>query len=220
MNIQNHQPQLIEQEPLPGTEEEDPIQKSIQSLYKENSDLMGWIQIEGTNINYPVMYTKEVDYYLRRDFYKNDDQWGSIFVDPNNTLTPRDSNLIIYGHNMKDDRMFHDLVKYQEESFYQEHPKIIFYTLTTKEEYTIISVFLSKVYSVVDSVFKYYKFHNATSQEEYRTYIENIKAQSLYPIEETATFNEDLITLSTCEYSQKNGRMVVVAKKITKNQLK
>lgn len=187
--------------------------EELQKLYKDNNDLYGWIKIEGTNIDYPVMYIEGEDYYLRRDFYKKYYKPGSIFIDKNNKIEPRDINLIIHGHNMKDGLMFYNLTKYKEEEFYKKHKKITLYTLNGKEEYEVIAVFLSKIYTVSDTTFKYYKYYHIETEEEYNDYINNIKERNLYQIKTTAQYPEQLITLSTCEYSQKNGRMVVVAKK-------
>lgn len=184
----------------------------LNELYKENSDLYGWITIEGTTIDYPVMYTKGEDYYLYRDFYKKKYNPGSLFVDKYNTTTPRDSNLIIHGHNMDDGSMFHDLINYKDINFYQTHKTIKFYTLEEEKEYEIVSVFLSKVYNTDDDVFKYYKFYDASNESEYNNYISNVKKLALYDTGVTSSYDTNLITLSTCEYSQENGRLVVVAK--------
>jgi len=186
--------------------------EELNELYKENSDLYGWITIDGTKIDYPVMYTKGEDYYLYRDFYKKKYNPGSLFIDKYNTITPRDSNLIIHGHNMDDGSMFHDLINYKDENFYKEHKMIKFYTLTEEKEYEIVSVFLSKVYNTDDNVFKYYKFYDASNETEYNSYITNIKNIDLYETGVSASYDDNLITLSTCEYSQENGRLVVVAK--------
>ncbi len=215
-NEAKHQPKKVK-EAAPIIEEKDPKIAELEKLYQENNDLVGWIKIDGTKIDYPVVYTKGEDYYLRRDFYKNDYEAGTLMVDKFNTVTPRDTNLIIHGHNMNDGTMFHDLLNYKKESYYQEHKKITYYTLEEKQEYEIMAVFLSKVYRVKDQVFKYYKFYNATNEEEYNYYIDNIKKLSLYDTGINSCFNNELITLSTCEYSQANGRLVVVARKVSEN---
>lgn len=185
----------------------------IKQMHEENSDLIGWLKIDDTKIDYPVMYTKGEDYYLYKNFKKENYKPGSLFVDKHNTVDPRDTNLIIHGHNMDDGSMFHDLINYKKEGFYKNHKTFTFYTLEEKEEYEIVSVFLSKVYNVDDVVFKYYKFYDAKTKSEYDNYIDNIKKLQLYETNVSASYNDKLITLSTCEYSQENGRLVVVAKK-------
>lgn len=212
-SVSKHIPVVVKKEEIVVNQDEVKL-KEIKKLHEENNDLVRWIKIDGTKIDYPVMYTKGKDYYLRRDFYKNYFKAGSIFINKNNILEPRDINLMIYGHNMKDGFMFNDLLKYKDYDFYKLHKRITLYTIDEKEEYEIISVFLSQVYKVTDNVFKYYNFYNIESNDEYNNYIKNIKYLSLYKIDETAVYPEELITLTTCEYSKENGRMIVVAKKI------
>ncbi len=195
------------------TNDEKQIEK-MKKLYEKNSDFVGWITIADTKINYPVMYTKGEDYYLYRDFYKKKYNPGTLFIDKHNNVALRDINLIIHGHNMDDGSMFHDLEKYKQKDFYLKHKTFTFYTTSEKQIYEIISVFKSKVYNVGDKVFKYYKFYDAKNTKEYNYYISNIKKLALYHIDTTAEYPEELLTLSTCEYSQTDGRLVIVAKKI------
>ena len=123
----------------------------------------------------------------------------------------KSDNLIIYGHHIKNYKMFGELEKYNSKDFYNNHKYIEFTTLYGKSKYEIISVFKT----VADNKgFNYYEFYNANSQGEFDTFINKCKELSLYDIEQDATFGDKLITLSTCEYSKQNGRLVVVAKKI------
>lgn len=213
---EKHQP-VPKKEIKKEVEAVDPKMEEVKNLYKENNDLYGWIKIEGTRIDHPIMYTQGEDYYLRKDFYKQYYEGGTPYIDKHNTVSPRDINLIIYGHNLKDGTMFNDLLNYEKEEYYKEHKKITLYTIEEKQEYEIVSVFLSKVYRVNDKVFKYYKFYNANNEKEYNNYINNIKNLSLYETNVKPCYNDELITLSTCEYSQENGRFVVVARKVTKD---
>lgn len=195
-------------------EEYDPKLDEIKKLYEENNDLIGWLQIDGTKIDYPVMYTPGEDYYLRRDFYKKSFTGGTLYIDKHNIMEPRDINLIIHGHNMSNGTMFADLIKYKDKNYYEDHKHIVYYTLEGKEEYEVIAVFLSKVYNVGDNVFKYYKFYGEQNQEQYFEYIVNIKTLDMHDIELSATYPERLLTLSTCDYYTTDGRLVVVAKQV------
>lgn len=185
----------------------------LADLYAQNQDLAGWIKIEGTRIDNPVLYTPNEDYYLYRGFDKSDNVAGSLYIDKRNVLDPRDDNLLLHGHNMKNGSMFHDLLSYKKESFYKEHKTIRFDTLYEEGTYEIVAVFVSKVYDVDEDVFKYYSFYRAENQQQFDEYIQNVKKLSLYDTGVTAEYGDTLITLSTCEYSQTDGRMVVVAKK-------
>lgn len=185
----------------------------FRALYEENNDLVGWLYIDGTNINYPVVKCNDGEYYLHHDFYGNDDRYGCLFVKDIADVNTPGTNFIIYGHNMKDGAMFGDLDLYQKIDYYNEHPVISFDTLYEERNYEIIAVFKSKVYAANDDVFKYYQFYEADTQEEFDYFYENIKEMSIYDTGVSAEFGDTFLTLSTCAYHTDNGRFVVVAKK-------
>lgn len=190
----------------------------VEELQKENSDVVGWLEIEGTNINYPVLQGEDNDYYLTHNYKKEKISGGSIFLDKDYNFSIPSSNLLIYGHRHQKGLMFEDLVKYKEEEFYKEHSKIRFTTVTEDCEYEIIATFNSRLYYQKETnVFRYYFFINANNEEEYNEFVNNCKKASLYDTGKTATYGEQLLTLSTCDYSQENGRFAVVAKKIKLN---
>lgn len=197
-----------------NTQEESDSENSIDlyNLYLINNDVVGWIRIEGTNINYPVMQNSE--YYLRRNIYKEYSTYGTPFLADYCNINLSD-NLIIYGHHIKSGMMFADLDKYKSYDYYLNHKTIKLYKLqgteTIEEEYKIISCFKT---TVNKGGFKYYNFFNATSEADYNSFLEQCRELSFYNTEDTAKYRDKLITLSTCEYSLNNGRMVVVAKKI------
>ena len=185
----------------------------VEKLQEENEDIVGWIEIEDTNISYPVLQGKDNEYYLNHNYKKEKSQKGSIFLDANYDWSIPSNNLIIYGHNIMNDLMFKDLLKYANEEFYKEHPVIRFTTKENDGEYEIISAFKSKVFNKSDTnVFRYYNFINAETEEEYNEFVENAKKASLYDIEETAEYGEELITLITCSYHTTDGRFVVIGR--------
>lgn len=196
--------------------DEDPtILPKYEALYQQNSDLIGWIEIEGTPINYPVMYTqKDGEYYLHRDFNREYEYSGLPFIDASCSVYPRSTNLILYGHNMKSTTMFSSLINYKDESYFREHPTIHFDTIYEEADYQILSVFYSQVYKKSDQVFKYYQFIDANTKAEFETTLAQIKELSIYDTKVQADFGDLFITLSTCSYHTENGRFVVVAKKI------
>lgn len=201
---------IIEEQVNEEQEKEESI--NLQELYNINTDFIGWLEIENTNMNYPVMQTGEdrKDYYLYKNFYKEYSQMGTPYIAEFCNVQESD-NLIIYGHHINSNKMFGELEKYKKKSFYEEHKKIKFNTIYENSEYEIIAVFKT----IAHTGFEYYKFYNANSEQEFNTFIQKCKELSFYNIEETAEYGDKLITLSTCEYSNKNGRLVVVAKKIT-----
>ncbi len=193
------------------TEVSDTVLDKVKKLNKKNADVIGWIKLVNSKINYPVLYSGD-DFYLNYNYKKEYSKEGSIFIDKYNSLD--DINLIIHGHNMNNGHMFHDLISYKEKSYYEDHKFIDFYTLDEHKRYEVIAVFLSKVYKKTDDVFKYYKFYGDISISEYSEYIKNIKKLSLYEIDSSSKYPTKLISLSTCEYSNENGRLVVVAKEV------
>jgi sortase B len=191
------------------------ILPELASLYAQNPDIAGWLTIDGTGIDYPVMFTPEDgEYYLHRDFNGKADKNGSLFIQKDcDPFTPG-TNIIIHGHNMKSGKMFAPLLKYMDKAYFNEHPAIRFDTLYQKGEYEILAVFLSKVYKKSDKVFKFYEFTQADGKDRFDDFIGNVKKLALYDTGVTAGFGDQLITLSTCEYTDENGRLVVVAKKV------
>ncbi len=181
-------------------------------LSRQNRDLIGWIKIDGTEIDYPVMYTGD-DFYLRHSFDKTDSKSGLPFIDKRCAVKPFGTNTIIYAHNMKNGTMFSGLLNYKSSDYYAEHPIIRFDTLYEAQEYKIVAVFESEVYQKSDMVFKHYNFLNADNHAAFDEYSAGIKALSLYDTGIYPEYGDELITLMTCSYHTENGRFVVVAKK-------
>lgn len=196
------------------SEEEEPvILPQYAGLYAKNNDLAGWLFIENTAIDYPVMQCGDDEYYLHHDFYGNDSKYGCLYVRGKADLADG-TNVIIYGHNMKDGSMFGDLDLYQSADFCRERSTISFDTLYEQRTYEVIAVFRSQVYDVDEDVFKYYQFYEAHTQEEFDDFYQNIKELSLYDTGVTAQFGDTFLTLSTCAYHVTDGRFVVVAKRV------
>ena len=187
--------------------------KKIQE--EENTDIVGWLEIENTSINYPVLQGTDNEYYMTHNYKKQKSKNGSIFLTKDYDWSIPSSNLLIYGHNLNNGTMFQELLKYEKESFYQQHPVIRFTTENEDAEYEIIAVLKARVYYKSEkNVFRYYYFVNAEAEEEYNVFVENAKKESLYSIDKTAKFGEQLITLSTCSYHVKDGRFAVIGRKV------
>ena len=195
---------------IPLTEEES-ILPEYGGLFLQNPDMVGWIKVEGTNINYPVMQTpNEPNFYLKHNFEKEYSDLGTPYVQEDCDIAASD-NLVIYGHHIKGQKMFGALEEYKSQSFYEEHKTIQFDTLTQHNEYEVIAVFKTVAYSLEG--FRYYDFVNAKDEDEFNAYVEKCRELALYDTGVTAEYGDRLITLSTCEYSAQNGRLVVVAKR-------
>ena len=169
-----------------------------QALYLQNNDMVGWIKIEDTKINYPVMQSKDnPNFYLKHGFDKAYTDYGCPYIQENCDVDIPSDNLIIYGHNMKDGSMFSGLMKYTDKSFWESHKTISFDTLTEKCDYEIIAAFKTVVYTDSPESFKYYQFINADTGDEFNAYITKCKELALYDTGVTAEYGDKLITLST-----------------------
>ncbi len=184
------------------------------TLINKNKKLIGWIKIDDTLIDYPVMQTVNNEYYLNHNFNQEEDKNGCIFMDYQCDVVKGCDNYILYGHHMQSGKMFGTLDDYSDESYYKKHPTIQFDTIYEKGTYEIMYVFRSKVYSEEDITFKYYQFINATSEKEFNSYLKEMADMSLYDTGVTASYGDQLLTLSTCDYQEEQGRFVVVAKRV------
>lgn len=198
--------------------EEKNILPEYEKLYEENSDLYGWIKIEDTIIDYPVMHTPELEdtnFYINKNWKKEESELGSIYID--GRCKEDSENLIIYGHNRKDKSMFGSLTKYKEKEYYEQHKYIEFNTLYQKSTYEIIAVSKAVVYynqDVAQNEYLFYEHIELNSKEEFNNYIHYMKENSYYDIANNAEYGDKLITLCTCDYWTENARLLVVAKKI------
>lgn len=222
--------QIKEQNKTPGlaflTDEEDENSESegenappevledYKTLLNMNKDLIGWLKIADINIDYPVMQTNDNSYYLDHNFDKKYDKNGCLFLDYQCDVINRNMNLIVYGHNMQSGKMFGSLSKYSSEDYYKEHPKFEFDTIYEKGAYEIVYVFRSKIYNEDTVVFKYYQFLDAQSEKEFDSNMAEMAKISLYDTGITPKYGDELLTLSTCDYQENNGRFVIVARKI------
>ena len=205
--------EVVEEEKIKNDESD--LLKEYQDLYLQNDDMVGWIKIDGTKINYPVMQTvDEPNYYLRRGFDKKYTIYGCPYMQENCNVDKPSDNLVIYGHHMNDGTMFANLMKYTKKSFWEEHKTIVFDTLEEHKEYEVMAAFKTVVYSDSPESFKYYHFVDAENEEEFNAFVEKCKELSFYDTGVEAEYGDKFITLSTCEYSKKNSRMVVVAKRV------
>ncbi len=187
----------------------------LSELYSQNSDLIAWINIPDTNINYPVMQTKDdPDYYLHKGFDKEYSDYGCPYVAENCDVDRPSDNIIVYGHNMIAGVMFAQLEKFEDKEFWSEHKEFSFYTLHEKRKYEIFAVFKTTVYGENEDEFEYYQFVDSRNKEDFNSYVDKCKALSLYDTDVEVKYGDKLITLSTCEYSGENSRLVVVAKQI------
>lgn len=184
-----------------------------QPLYEMNNDLVGWLKIEDTKVDYPVMQTPDnKDYYLKRNFDKERNSHGSLYCREDCDINTPSDNITIYGHHMKDGTMFGGLKKYQQKSYWEEHDTVIFDTLYEHHTYKIFAVF--KTTASIGRGFTYHSFVNAEDEADFNEFIATCKKLAFYDTGITPEYGDKVICLSTCEYTQQNGRFVVAAVRV------
>lgn len=191
-------------------EEVSPGPSPYEELSLENPDFSGWLSIEDTPIDYPVMYTpQEPEYYLRRAFDRSDAVSGSLFIGAG--CGPDAPHVMIYGHNMKDGSMFGSLLQYAQADHAAAHPIIRFDTLSQSGEYRVLAAFYSHAYVPGEEGFRYYQYADLSRREDFEEYVQKAKGAALYDTGTEAEYGDRLLTLSTCSYHRENGTFVVVA---------
>ena len=183
-------------------------------IYEMNNDTVGWIKMEGTKIDYPVMQTpNDPDYYLYRNFDKEDSKRGCIFAWGTADLNKPSDNITLFGHNMADGSMFASLGNYTNKTAWENNSLIFFDTLDEYHTYKIFAVF--KTSANLGQGFSYHKFVDAANKEEFDEFVSTCKKLAFYDTGITPVYGDKLLCLSTCEYSLDNGRLVVCAVRIT-----
>lgn len=183
-------------------------------LYLMNPDLVGWITIPDTNIDYPVMQTPDSpDFYLKRDFNKNDNARGCVYVrEVCDVFAPSD-NLTLYGHCMRDGSMFANVSNFKDKDYWLSRKTFTFDTITQRHTYEVVAVF--KTTATLGEGFAYHRFVEAENEAEFNEFVAQCKRLAFYDTGVDAVYGDKLICLSTCEYTQTNGRLVLVAKQIS-----
>lgn len=186
--------------------------EQLKNLHAENPDLFGWIEIEGTSLNYPVMYTPDdPEFYLRKDFEKEYSISGVPFIGAGYLAEGR--NTIIYGHNMANGTLFSALSNYKDKKYWEENPVITYETLEDKGKYEIFAMFNIDVEEAKKN-FRYHEYNDLRDPEKFMEYIDHSKERTFYDTGIEVNSNDEILTLSTCSYHTADGRSVVLAKRI------
>lgn len=212
---QIQQAESMETETQPETDQptESTILPKYAPLYEENPDFFGWIRIDGTLLDCPVMLSAEDnEKYLHKNFHGKYSVAGTPFAD--NRCTRDSDNILIYGHHMRDGSVFQSLMNYAKKSYWQEHPTVMFSDLYQDYEYEVLAAFYDRIYAAEETAFRYYEFVGAMSETEYDFAVSMFEDKALYDTGVEAEYGDKLITMSTCAYHVKNGRFVVVARRL------
>lgn len=202
-------------------------------LLRENEDVVGYIKISNTNIDYPVLQYDGEDldeegnaYYLHADLYGKYFEPGTIFMDYRDVFEGDESkqskNIVLYGHNMLSGAMFADLHKYrQNDSFYDENPIIEFSSNYRDYKYVIFAYFLTsgdRGDSYYGEDFPYWDMEDLSDKKEFDKYMRLIKERTGSSPEVDVVHGDDLLTLSTCYMDEDNSRMIVVARRLRSHE--
>lgn len=218
VELKNRTPTTQEIEQLPTGA----INAEYAALYAKNNDFIGWLNIPGTNVDYPVMQTDDNDYYLHRNFDRQEVFEGTLFADYRGKITPdgMPQNTVIYGHNMLLKYQFSALQNYKKDiEFLKMSPVIEFNTLYGNAKYKIISVFLVNWLPKDGEVFRYNSTNYFKNQSEFFDFVLECMDRSLYETGVDVEYGDEFLTLSTCDMSTyMDLRLVVVARKVRPNE--
>ena len=197
--------------------------RDYKTFYEKNpnEDFVGWLRIEGTVLDYPVMQTStdNANYYLYKDYNKNNSAQGTIYAREECDVYKPSDNVTLYGHTVKDGSMFYCLHNYTAKATWDNNSLIFFDTFDPKTEkveyhtYKIFAVF--KTSANLGEGFSYHKFENAKDQKEFDDFVSTCKKLAFYDTGVTPQYGDKLLCLSTCEYTLDNGRLVVAAVRIS-----
>lgn len=177
----------------------------FESLSKINPDIVGWIGFEGLEIDYPVVQTKDNEFYLNHLFSLEKNKLGAIFVDYRNKSDFSDLNTIIYGHNMKNGSMFSSLTNYKSQEYYDANPDILFVTVETKYK---IEFFAGLV---VDGSYESVRY-DFSDEDDFNQYINSLKDMSTFKSSVNVGPKDRIISLVTCSYEYNNARYALYGK--------
>lgn len=186
------------------------LKSELVELNKKYKDAVAWLTIDNTIIDYPIFQSADNNRYLRYDRDNVNTNWGEKFLDYRCNLKEMDSvckNYIIYGHNTTTDDNFTPILKYKDKNYFDKNKIIKLHTLDGNYEFEIFSVYITdKSFFYIDTVFN--------SIGEYTDFINQISSKSMYETGIKVTDKDNILTLSTCEYSRKDGRFVIHARLI------
>ena len=193
----------------------DDYDKSFAGLWEINPDVVGWISIDGTDLDYPVVQTTDNTKYYRMNFEGEYSEHAVPFVDAADDLKAPSTNIIIYGHNIRTDgQMFNILKGYTSLEYYQQHPVVQFDSVYHKGKYKIISIFYTNTHSEHGEIFPYHEFIDAKDSQEAQEYIDDVLIRSIINTGVDVLPSDQLLTLSTCSYEFQDARFVIVARKV------
>ena len=183
-------------------------------LWEINQDVVAYINIPGTGVQYPIVQGIDNDFYLRRDFFGRRNEHGIPFMDFRVDISRPSDNIVVYGHNMRDGQIFGELLSYQDVEFYRQHPIIRFSTLHEHAYFKIFSVFITNGHEDQGPMFRYHDFIESPTPQDFESFVRELRIRSLINAPVEVEPGDVLLTLSTCTYEFTEARFVVVARRV------
>jgi len=202
-----------------GAKNTEGILLKFEKLLKYNSDVKGWLHIDGTQIDYPVLQNLEkTDYYLNHDFEGTLDKNGCLYIDGHCSIDTPTKNIVIHGHNMEStNMMFYELPNYGKLEYYRQHPVITFDSIYDESQWLVFA--LIRVSGLVSRNYDYnFMTGNFETDEDFLNFIYETQIRSLYHTPVPINENDTLLMLSTCSYEINDARTIVVARKLRENE--
>lgn len=203
----------------------DGILEKYRPLYEQNNDFVGWITVPGTAINHPVVQAADNNFYLRKNFSKQYERRGTVFMDYRDHVDKLCKNTILYGHNYVDSTMFSDLEKYEDIEFYKQNPVIEFNTLYKNYKWKVICVFYSNAEDKDDNGYTLNYIYPFMTNDSFMEYMTELYTRTLYYTPVDVEPSDKILTLSTCTrnmdikgHGETNARFVVVARLVREGE--
>lgn len=200
------------------------VPEKYDEYYKKNNDFVGWIKIDGTTIDYPVVQSDDNDYYLTHNFDKENEARGCIFMAFDCDSQLKSKNTVIHGHNWLDDTVFSELAEYSSFSYYKKHPVIKFNSRTEMHKWKIISIFITSADPAEDNDYVFNYTYPNMCDDNFEKYSEELNKRTLFNTNIDYNENDQFLTLSTCTREvDKNGqradsRIAIVARMLRPNE--
>lgn len=182
--------------------------------YASNPQTVGYIKIDGTKIDTPVVQADNNKYYLNHDFYGKSTSYGAIYASYKNRFDPFDRNTLLYGHNMNDGSRFASLLNYKNIDYFREHPVIHFDSLFEKKDWKIYAVVITNGSTESDNGYFFDFTFNHCSDACYEEYIKEIDKRKLYETGVDILPTDTIVTLCTCTYEYDDARLLVIARMV------
>lgn len=200
------------------------VPEKYNEYYEKNNDFVGWIKIDGTPIDFPVVQCKNNQYYLSHDFYKNPEARGTIFMDYDSDKDLKYKNTVIHGHNWYDETVFSQLDAYGDIDYYKAHPVVEYNTRTELHKWKIISVFITSASESEDNGYIFNYVYPHMGGDNFSAYSSELKKRTLFDTGVDYNENDKFLTLSTCtrrvdkDNQRADCRLVIVSRMVRENE--